>query len=317
MTLNVSLRHLRCFLAIAQCGSFTAASAKLFLTQSSLTAAIQQLEEAVGLKLFDRTTRSVELTREAVLFLPQAEKIIRDFDGAMTDLQSIAQSQSGEVRIAAPQSIVEIFLAEAISIFKGAYPSIRFTLREHGAERSEELVAQGEVDFALAEKFRGYADLSYEPLFADRFGVISAAAIKPSRKGRLSLADLPPAGYVAFTADTGISTYMATNVPELFQRGNLGDQVSTTTALFSLLRRTGGYSVIPALPASTAEGLGLHFQPLADPALSREINMISRKLRALSPTSTRLLETLHQVIELRAAGIQGVSRIAMPAARHE
>lgn len=304
---NISLKQLRCFLAIAECGSFTGASARLFLTQSALTAAEQQLEDAVGLKLFDRTTRSVQLTREGAAFRPRAERILNDFDGAINDLRAIAQSRSGEIRIVAAHSIIELFLAEAMSQFQEVYPGIHFTLREHGAERAEELVLKGEVDFGLTEQFKGYPDLDYRPLFNDQFVVVASPGLLAPGVQGLRWAQLPTAGFVAFTPDTGIGAYLAAKAPELLQRSGAADRVSSTMALFSVLQRRAGYSIIPALPALIGQRLGLEVVPLIEPVLSRRIDLISRKLRALSPTSDKLLQTLQSVIETKAHQLVGIS----------
>src|SRR3546814_9915563 len=64
MNRRISLRHLRCFIAVAEAESFTVAASRLFLTQSSLTTTIQQFEDLVGLKLFDRNTRRVVMRSE-------------------------------------------------------------------------------------------------------------------------------------------------------------------------------------------------------------------------------------------------------------
>jgi DNA-binding transcriptional LysR family regulator len=303
---NISLKQLRCFLAIAECGSFTGASARLFLTQSALTAAVQQLEDAVGLKLFDRTTRSVQLTREGEAFRPRAERILNDFDGAINDLRAISQSRSGEIRVVAAHSIIELFLAEAMSQFQDVYPGIHFTLREHGAELAEELVLKGEVDFGLTEQFKGYADLDYRPLFHDQFVVVASPGLIGCAQG-VRWEALPASGFVSFTTDTGIGAYLAAKAPELLRRHIESDQVSSTMALFSILQRRAGYSIIPALPALIGQRLGLEVVPLLEPVLSRRIDLISRKLRALSPTSDKLLQTLQHVIETKAHQLVGIS----------
>ncbi|MFA4914972.1 MAG: LysR family transcriptional regulator, partial [Burkholderiaceae bacterium] len=124
MNRNTSLRHFRAFVAVANAGSFTIAAKELFLTQSALTATIQQFEEAVGFKLFDRSTRRVVMTHEAQRFKPQAEHILRQFDSAVADLESLAQGRRGHVRIAAAASVTHYFLGHAIAGMRADYPDI-------------------------------------------------------------------------------------------------------------------------------------------------------------------------------------------------
>lgn len=298
MTKRVSLRHLRCFLAVAETGSFTAASTRMFLTQSSLTAAIQQFEEAVGLKLFDRTTRRVVMTQEAVRFKEQAERILKNFDGAIGDLQAFAQSQKGHIRIAAAPSVISLFVVDAIDAFGKTYPDITFSLRDTGAEKVEQMVFDGEVDFALASKHQGYDDLSYTPLLEDQYGVIHRAGHELGRLRRpLRWSDLKERGYVGFSVDTGIGTFLRAHASALPVFDGHHDVVSSTTSLYPFLGVGNRYSVLPSLAAKAGESFGLEFRPLTQPVLSRQICLITRKLRSLSPTSRRLLDVLLETIE--------------------
>lgn len=295
---SVSLRHLRCFIAVAETGSFTAASARMFLTQSSLTAAIQQFEEAIGLKLFDRTTRRVVMTREAERFKVQAEKILKGFDGAIGDLQAFGQSQRGHIRIAAAASVINLFLVDAISAFSQTYPDITFSLRDTGAEQVEQMVFDGDVDFALASEHKGYEDLSYTPLLEDQYGAIYRSGHKLGRSTQaLCWSDLMEEGYVGFSVDTGIGAFLRAHAGSLSLFQGRHDEVSSTTSLYPYLAAGNRYSVLPSLAAKAGESFGLEFRALTQPVLSRHICLITRKLRSLSPTAGRILGVLLQTIE--------------------
>ncbi len=290
MLRNVSLRHLRCFMAVANAGSFTVAASRLFLTQSSLTATIQQFEEAVGVKLFDRNTRRVSMTQEAVRFKVEAEKILSHFDGAISDLQAFSKGQQGHVRIAAAASVIDHFLADAIHAFQATYPNITISLRDAGAELVERMVAGGDIDFAVTSRHKGYADLIYTPLFEDRYGVVCAGG-HPLAGGRgpVRWASLDPADYVGFTADTGIGAFLRANAPNPALFEGARDEISSTTSLLAVLRRGARYSILPALAASVGGFTAFRFRELAAPRLAREVCLITRRLRSLSASSEHLL----------------------------
>jgi DNA-binding transcriptional LysR family regulator len=251
---KISLRHLRAFLAVAECGSFTVAASRLFQTQSSLTATIQQFEGAVGLKLFDRTTRQVDLTPEARQFRVAAEQIVRDFDGAISDLTAIAKGQKGHVRIAAAPSMVVHILTPALAAFRRSYPDITISVQDAGSAKIERVVRDGEVDFGLASRLMNYPELDYTPILRDPFGVIMphdhvlAAADDP-----ISWADLRPHEYVGLTNDTGIGAFLE-NYPQL-QLGKSAsphDHASSTTSLYAMLLIGNKVSIIPALAAQAS-----------------------------------------------------------------
>lgn len=297
MIKNVSLRHLRSFLAVAEAGSFTNAAQRLSLTQSTLTATIRQLEEAVGVRMFDRTTRKVAMTPEGERFKPEAERLLTQFSSALSDLQAFSEGRQGHVHIAAAASIIEFFLTDAIKIFRESYPLITFSIRDAGAEFVERLVSRGEIDFAITSPHRGLEDLSYTPLLEDCYGVVCnpshplASCESPPR-----WADLEKEGYVGFTADTGIGSYLRkyAGCPRLFD--GPADEISSSTSLHLVLRTGPCYSILPALSASTSEFAPYPFHVL-EPRLSRQICLITRPFRSLSPSARAFLRTLQRIID--------------------
>jgi DNA-binding transcriptional LysR family regulator len=298
MERSVSLRHLRCFLAVADSGSFTVASSRMFLTQSSLTTTIQQFEKAIGLKLFDRTTRRVVMTEEALRFRDEAEKILKHFDSAIRDVKAFAQSQQGHIRIAAAASVIYQFLTRAIPVFRKAYPNVTISLRDTGAEQVERLVMNGDVDFAIASKHKGYKDLDYAPLLEDRYGLVCMAQYSLAQMpAPLRWIDLPPRDYVAFSSDTGIGTFLAKHAGALPLFASPHDEVSSTTSLYAVLSLGDRYSIVPALAASSGEFPKLKFCELTEPVLSREICLITRRLRSLSPSARRILDIMLETLK--------------------
>jgi DNA-binding transcriptional LysR family regulator len=310
MNRHVSLRHLRAFTALAEAGSFTVASAHLFVTQSSLTATIQQLESSVGVKLFDRTTRRVVMTEEAVRFKVEADKILREFDSAISDLEAYGQGQVGHIRIAAAASFIYHFMMAAITEFRTTYPGITVSLRDAGAAQVEQLVVDGDVDFAISSHHKRNDDLEYVPLLADRYGVVCrpdfhlAASDKPMR-----WADLPAEGFVTFTSDTGIGSFLRENAGDLAVFKGRHDEASSTTSLYAILDQGNAFSILPALAANLVGFTEFHFRPLERPVLHRETCLITRRLRSLTPSSQRLLEVLLAAIDRQALPV-GVTKIA-------
>lgn len=297
MNRTITLRHLRCFAEVAESGSFTTAATRLFVTQSALTATIQQFEEAVGLKLFDRNTRRVAMTPEAVRFKAEADKILREFDAAISDLEAIAQSQKGHVRIAAAASAIYQFLVQSIVAFRAQYPAVSFTLRDAGAQQVEQLVVDGELDFAIASRYKGFDELDYVPLLSDTFGIVCRRDHPLAREsGPLKWSELPAEGFVAFTQDTGIGTILRTQGPAWPGFENCQFEISSSTSLLAVLTEGGGFSIVPALAGKVAGFETLAFRELEGPVLTREVCLITRRLRSLSPTAQRLLRVLLQTI---------------------
>lgn len=291
MNRNMSLRHFRAFVAVANTGSFTNAAKQLFLTQSALTATIQQFEDAIGFKLFDRSTRRVVMTTEAQSFKPRAEHILRQFDSAVADLESLAQGRRGHVRIAAAASVTHYFLGKAVAALRADYPDITVSLHDVASEQVEHMVEQGEVDFAFASPHKPREDLIYQPLFEDQFGLVCRHDHRYAEGPRaLRWSELSAADYIGFTADTGIGAYLRQHADRADLFAPSGNEVSNTSSLAAILKWTGGYSVLPALAASRITGPELLFRALNSPTLTRQVHLVTRRLRALSPGSALFVD---------------------------
>lgn len=293
MTINATLRHLRCFTTVAAEGSFTLAAKRLFITQSSLTAAIQQLEQALGLKLFDRTTRRVTLTREGASFVPVAERLLNEFDTAIGDVKAVAERQRGHVSIAAAPSVVALVLAPAIIRFSAAYPNISVALIDGGGERVQQHLLDSEADFGITSRWADDPGLDFRPLIRDRFGLICRRDHPLGRsKTRIAWKRLQGERYIGLAADTGIRTMLqaAPGLPPMMHTPHF--EVSSTGSLHAMLDAGLGVSVLPALAANLKPLDQLAFRELIEPRLEREICVITRRGRVLSPAAQGMLQVI-------------------------
>lgn len=314
MGAQISLRHLRCFVAVAETASFTLAAQRLYQTQSSLTATIKQLEELAGLRLFDRTTRRVELTRDAVWFKEVADRVLREFDTAISDLQAVSRSKSGNIRIAVAPSMMPHILVPTLMAFRQSYPDVAISVHDEGSDKIERAVLEGEKDFGLSSRLNNFPDLDYTPVMADPFGVIFPKDHPLARrKARLTWADLGPHAYVGLTKDTGIGALIH-SYPELglTSRGDF-DHASSTTSLYAILKLGDRISVLPSLAANTGPLTEFEFRELNEPRIEREICLITRHMRSLSPSTQRVLEVLMRTIE-KIGNIHGARILHAPAA---
>lgn len=308
MGAQISIRHLRCFVAVAETGSFTVAASRLFQTQSSLTATIKQLENLAGLRLFDRTTRRVELTGDAVWFKDVAEQVLRDFDNAVEDLQSTSRGRRGHVRIAAAPSMITHVLAPTLLEFRQRYPGISVSVFDEGTDSIERNLMEGKRDFGLSSRLNNFPQLNYVPILADTYGAVFPKDHPLSRrKGKLRWKDLAGYDYIGLTSSTGIGS-------EIGSRPELGltnisnestDHASSTTSLFAILKLGGRFSPLPALAAFSEPINEFEFRELCEPTVEREICLITQKLRTQSPTTQRMLATINDTIS-KGISFQGV-----------
>src|SRR3954468_10949606 len=144
-----SLADLRAFVIVGEQQSFAAAAKALHLSQPALSRRISHLEELLGVRLFDRTTRTVELTQLGRRFLEQVRGQVDELDRSIQSLRDAAELETGDVTIGCVFSAVHHFLPPMIRTFRERHPRVLVRIIEEGADEVLASVKQGEADFAI------------------------------------------------------------------------------------------------------------------------------------------------------------------------
>ena len=143
------LRQLRYFIAVAERLHFGRAAAALHISQPPLSRAIQSLEERLGVALFARTRRRVELTAEGARFLDEARRLAAQLETAVTELQGMAAGERGRLRIGFVSLADYGVLPSLLKAYKAARPGVALALREMLSPEQAAALAAGDLDFGL------------------------------------------------------------------------------------------------------------------------------------------------------------------------
>src|SRR5690349_16221519 len=138
--MNVGLRHFQAFLTVVRVGNFTRAATALNLSQPALTVQIRQLEEELGIRLFDRNTRRVMLTEPGREFVAPLERLLFDIDSIVRHASDLSNRRRGVVAVAALPSVAEGILPDAIREVNDRYEGVVVTVRDVVAEHVRGLV---------------------------------------------------------------------------------------------------------------------------------------------------------------------------------
>ncbi|POR54456.1 LysR family transcriptional regulator [Paraburkholderia eburnea] len=149
MSMNVSLQQLKVFVAVARSRSFTRAAREFGLTQSAVSRCVRELEEAVDLKLFDRTTRQVELTLAGSGFERRIAHLLDEIDMALSEGRDAHQAYRGVVTVASNPALSSGWVPGAIARCTAALPAVTLQLQDMPQEAVLQAVEQGEVDFGV------------------------------------------------------------------------------------------------------------------------------------------------------------------------
>src|SRR5262249_24330995 len=267
---DVSLRQLRAFVLVAQERSFTRAASRLHVSPSALTIAIRELEAEVGMRLFDRTTRSVDPTLQALAFQPVAERLLEEFGCALGDLRSFAERRKGFFAVAAAASMITFVIAPAIAALAKAYPAITVRVIDDHTEGVAKRVLDGEVDFGVTTLLRPVDGIDARLVLQDRLGVVfSDRHDLAKRRGAVGLSDIGDGPLVSLAAGAGIRDIVGQQSRWAAALPRPAYEVSNISALHSLVAHNVGVAIVPALTARSAAQTAVAFRPIGRPAIFR------------------------------------------------
>jgi DNA-binding transcriptional LysR family regulator len=185
----VTFRHLEAFWEVARRRGFTKAADVLYLTQPTISGQIKELEEELGVVLFHRLPRTVELTEAGKLFLPKAREILEARDHLAESAAQYRGLLWGILELHASTIPGEYLLPPMLARFKEAHPEVRAVLRIHSSAEVLARLEAGEAALGVAGETGEGLGLASAPLWFDRVALYAAAG--SSIPEELPLEDLP------------------------------------------------------------------------------------------------------------------------------
>lgn len=290
---------MRAFEAVSRNGSFVGAARELHVTQSALSETIKNLEEAVGIRLLERSTRRVSLSAPGKDFLIAVEHILNTLEGAVLQLEQLSSLSRGEVRVVGATSALSCLIAPCLASLQARAPNIRVEMRTSLGTEMLRSVREGHADFCIGAipDDAMVGDIESVPLLHDQFGVVAARGHRTlaQASGAMRLGRLAQAPYIGLTLHSMIDTLLARAPDAPATLLNPKIRVDGTGSLAALLQKGVGISILPALVLHQLDLPSLEFRPLADPALVRTIQLARVAGRELSPAAQTLWD---QVLSL-------------------
>ncbi|GAB2661248.1 LysR family transcriptional regulator [Vibrio panuliri] len=142
-------KHLKHFVTVADFGHFTQAAAALHIAQPALSISIKKFEQQLGMTLFRRSERKVELTDEGKVLYKHAKRVLQQIDDAKLAMDELKGLEKGEVRLGAPSMMGSYFFPQVLMAFKSRYPNLKLTLVEAGISTIRKMLLNGELDIGV------------------------------------------------------------------------------------------------------------------------------------------------------------------------
>jgi len=160
----MELRQLEYFQLVSRLNNFTRAAEHFYVTQPTITLAIQKLEHELGVQLFDRSQKQFSLTPEGQIFLQRVNMTLDNLKDAVLELQDYLSLQKGSIKIGVPPMVGSYFLPSILADFQRQYPAIELIAIEAGSMRIREQLEQGELDVGIVVISQSTPKLSTLPL---------------------------------------------------------------------------------------------------------------------------------------------------------
>jgi DNA-binding transcriptional LysR family regulator len=288
--MDVNLRQVRAFVCVAQLKSFTRAAALLHLSQPARTVQIRRLEESLGIKLFDRNTRAVELTRIGHELLPVFQRLLRDLDAVVLDTRDLAASRQGVVRIAVLPSFAAGLLPEVIAAFRKDHPRVTFVIRDAIANRVLAHVREDEVDIGITG---GAVPPEFEIVSTvrDRLHVVFPARHAIGRAKSVTVDTLAQFPLILMDPETSVRHVVDAAFMDAGKMPVTACEAIYMMTAVGLVRAGLGIAILPGSAREIRSEPKLRSRPVDDPRFVRVNTVFKKRGRTLPPASAAFLET--------------------------
>jgi len=289
--MDLNLRDIRAFIAVAQAGNFTRAAVRLHLSQPALTVQIRRLEETLGARLFDRNSRSVALTPVGRDLLPVLQKSLGDMEQVLHDARALSDGSAGTVLACLP-SFAASLLPDLIQDFRRELPHVSFQIRDVVASVVNTLVRNEDVDVGLTGG--DITDASLEVLHAgkDRLCVVCPDGHPLMAGKRIGLEEIVRYPLVLTAAGTSVRAV----VDAAFERAGCApvptcEPIYMMTAV-AMVRAGLGVTILPRSAREVRAEPALVARVIDEPGFVRPIALVKKRGRTLPPVTEAFVDVI-------------------------
>ncbi|GLQ86522.1 LysR family transcriptional regulator [Dyella flagellata] len=291
MSMNVNLRQLRVFLAVARQRHFRRAAEHLHLSQPAVSRQVAELEAELGVRLFDRSTREVVPTESGRYLESAIERVLDELEGVLDHVHSEGERRRGKIRIASVPTLSASLMPLCIADCVREYPELTIQLHDQSQTLVLDSVRGGEVDFGLAIEPPEAGEFDSEVIMHDPFCLACRPDHPLAQHKTVSWRKLQGQPLVLLDYSSGSRRL----IDQLLQRhgvqANVVQQTGHPHTAFRMVEAGLGVTVTPTLSSPPTT---LAVRPLI-PTERRAIMLIHRRQRSLSPLATLVWNRLREL----------------------
>ena len=292
MRINIEIGDIEAFIELTETNSFAKAAINLNLSQPALSRRIQKLEHELGTKLFDRTTRKVQLSYSGRNFYERARSII---DAIKTATKTLNENYNfpSIIKIGAVNSALSNIIFPALKIFKEMEPRCKIQIIEHSSNYVVDSVLGGECDFGI--NFTGIQEpgINFENLFIEDYVVVFPKGDVLEKKRKIKLSDIKNRDFISVWKGSGSRIYFENALALQKEDLDWTYEVRHIPSALNMVEQGLGITLAPKLAVSKDHKF-LSYRPLIDPTVTRTMGLIKRTGRELSYDAQKLYDLLKE-----------------------
>lgn len=278
----MDIRHLKYFLEVVRCGSFTKAAETLHITQPTISKMIRGLEEELGVALLSRSGKQIEPTDAGLAIIDQARLIVHALDNLSAELEDTVQLRKGVIRIGLPPMAGASFFPRVIGDFRRTYPLIRIELSEEGAKTIERAVEQGSLDIGVVvmptdeERFNAF------PFVRENLRLLLHPGHRLAGRESVELAELAEERFILFRHDFALHGQITAACLQAGFEPQIVFESAQWDFISEMVASDFGIAMLPETICRQLDPHRVAVVPLTTPGIPWHLAMIWRKEAYLS-----------------------------------
>lgn len=295
--LNITIQELRAFLALSKTLNFTSAAAVMNISQPAFSYKLQQLEEKLGVKLFNRTSRQVTVTQSGTRVLLSIERLVENYDHTVNHIQLLAQEELNRIVVACSEGIAAPIIGAVIDNFKRQFPDISIIILDDADSRVYRHIISGAALLGITSYWKDDPEFLFEPFMQEQLCVVCLRGHPLAKQKHVMVKDLAEHPFIALNreSDTGQLIEKLADRAEI--KLNTAFDVTHMSTLIGMVKAGLGITVVSKLKMSAFDSDSLIIRPLIDAGNSYDVGVVSPVGRALAPPIVKLRDEL--LINLR------------------
>ncbi|MES2979754.1 MAG: LysR substrate-binding domain-containing protein [Pseudomonadota bacterium] len=290
----INFKLLGTFLAVAENSSFRKAAEQTHLSLPAVSMQIKQLEEQLGLALFQRTTRKVDLTVAGEQLMISARKAMAELEGGLTQIRQAVNVLEGHISFACVPTVASTRLPRILLEFARKYPGISVRVRELTNDDLLEVVRRREVDFGIGPIPERKGELEFAPIFVDEYCALLPKGFRDGGRSGISLKELAKMPLLTLGTSSLFRHHLDSALKEHGLVAESNYEFTHVSTLIAMAEAGLGVAILPrvGLPPKTR----LKAVRVTGPVLSRSIAVITIRGHSLSPAASRLVDLCEQML---------------------